>query len=104
MVLLQLEIPLETVAAARPGREQGALVALNAALARQLPEDLLALVDVMVAGDRTRACPLSRSKWWTPPGRGLLRRRPRRHPAGRQAIPSVAEIQTLLARGSPAGS
>ena len=32
MVLLQLEIPLETGAAARPGREQGALVALNAAL------------------------------------------------------------------------
>jgi ribokinase len=49
LLLLQLEVPLETVlAAARTGRERGALVVLNAAPARDLPTDLLAVVDVLV--------------------------------------------------------
>lgn len=49
LLLLQLEIPPETVlAAARAGREAGALVVLNAAPARELPAGLLAEVDVLV--------------------------------------------------------
>jgi ribokinase len=49
LLLLQLEIPPETVlAAARAGGEGGALVVLNAAPASDLPADLLAAVDVLV--------------------------------------------------------
>ena len=49
LLLLQLEVPPETVlAAARAGREGGALVVLNAAPARDLPADLLAAVEVLV--------------------------------------------------------
>jgi ribokinase len=49
LLLLQLEVPLETVlAAARTGREHGALVVLNAAPARNLPAGLLAAVDVLI--------------------------------------------------------
>jgi ribokinase len=49
LLLLQLEIPPETVlSAARAGREAGALVVLNAAPARELPAGLLAEVDVLV--------------------------------------------------------
>jgi ribokinase len=49
LLLLQLEIPPETVlAAARAGREAGALVVLNAAPARELPAGLLGEVDVLV--------------------------------------------------------
>jgi ribokinase len=49
LLLLQLEIPPETVlAAARAGREAGVLVVLNAAPARELPAGLLGEVDVLV--------------------------------------------------------
>ncbi len=44
-VLCQLEIPLATVAAAA---EHGRFLALNAAPARELPRDLLGLVDLLV--------------------------------------------------------
>ncbi len=47
-LLLQLEIPLETVLhAARLGREAGALVCLDPAPACPLPEELYGLVDVL---------------------------------------------------------
>ncbi len=49
VLLLQLEVPLETVAAAaRLGRQAGARVVLNAAPARPLPDALLANLDVLV--------------------------------------------------------
>ncbi|MBN1668770.1 MAG: ribokinase [Anaerolineales bacterium] len=49
LVLLQLEIPLETVlAAARLAKEQGCRVLLNPAPAQRLPEELLSLVDVLI--------------------------------------------------------
>jgi ribokinase len=52
LLLLQLEVPLETVlAAARAGREHGALVVLNAAPARDLPADLLAVVGALVVNE-----------------------------------------------------
>jgi len=49
VLLLQLEVPLETVAeAARIGRAAGARVVLNAAPARPLPDALLANLDLLV--------------------------------------------------------
>jgi ribokinase len=52
LLLAQLEVPPETVlAAARAGREAGALVVLNAAPARELPAGLLGQVDVLVVND-----------------------------------------------------
>jgi ribokinase len=52
LLLLQLEVPLETtLAAAWVGREREALVVLNAAPARDLPSGLLALVDVLVVNE-----------------------------------------------------
>lgn len=48
-LLMQLETPLETVLAfARKARASGVQVVLNAAPARALPHELLALVDVLV--------------------------------------------------------
>ncbi len=48
-LLLQLEIPLETVTAyARSAREKGVTVVLNAAPMQKLPPELLALIDVLV--------------------------------------------------------
>jgi ribokinase len=48
VVLMQLEVPLEAVTrAARLGRERGAKVILNPAPARDLPAELLRLVDVL---------------------------------------------------------
>jgi len=48
-LLLQLEVPLDTVVeAARAGREAGVPVLLNAAPARRLPAELLDLVDMLV--------------------------------------------------------
>lgn len=53
VLLLQLEIPLETViVAAKLGREHGAKVVLNPAPARPVPEELLSLVDVLVPNER----------------------------------------------------
>ena len=51
-LLLQLETPLETVAAyAATARNLGVQVVLNAAPAQPLPPDLLALVDVLVVNE-----------------------------------------------------
>jgi len=51
-VLLQLEIPLETVtAAARIAKAAGALVILDPAPARVIPDDLLALVDYLTPNE-----------------------------------------------------
>ncbi|MBK9571230.1 MAG: ribokinase [Rhodoferax sp.] len=51
-LLLQLETPLQTVTAyAQAARAQGVTVVLNAAPARVLPADLLALVDVLVVNE-----------------------------------------------------
>ncbi len=48
-LLLQLETPIDTVAAyARAAREQGVAVVLNAAPAQRLDTDLLALIDVLI--------------------------------------------------------
>ena len=51
-LLLQLEIPIETVTAyAQIAREQGVKVVLNAAPAQALPPELIALVDVLVVNE-----------------------------------------------------
>ncbi len=51
-LLLQLEIPIDTVAAyAQAGRAQGVAVVLNAAPAQALPPSLLALLDVLVVNE-----------------------------------------------------
>lgn len=51
-LILQLEIPLDTVIeAARAARQAGAQVILNAAPARPLPADLLRLVHVLVVNE-----------------------------------------------------
>ena len=51
-VLLQLEIPIETVAAAaRLGRESGAVVLLDPAPARDLPPDVLRSVDYITPNE-----------------------------------------------------
>jgi ribokinase len=53
VLLLQLEIPVESVArAARMAREAGATVVLNPAPATELPDALLASVDVLVPNER----------------------------------------------------
>jgi ribokinase len=52
VLLLQLEIPLETVTeAARCARSAGRRVVLNAAPSMPLPEDLLAAVDLLVVNE-----------------------------------------------------
>ena len=52
VVVLQLETPLETVQrAAELGREAGARVLLNAAPARELPDELLGALDVLVVNE-----------------------------------------------------
>jgi len=51
-LLLQLEIPLETVAAyARSARAQGVKVVLNAAPMQALPPELLSLIDVLIVNE-----------------------------------------------------
>jgi ribokinase len=51
-LLMQLEIPLDTVLAyARAGQNAGMVVVLNAAPARPLPADLLALTDVLIVNE-----------------------------------------------------
>jgi ribokinase len=51
-LLLQLEIPVESVAAyAKAARAQGVKVVLNAAPAQHLPAGLLALIDVLVVNE-----------------------------------------------------
>lgn len=52
VVVLQLEIPLETVRrAAELGRQAGARVVLNAAPAQKLPDRLLELIDILVVNE-----------------------------------------------------
>ena len=52
VLLIQLETPLETVvAAARAARRAGARVILNPAPARELPDELLALVSVLTPNE-----------------------------------------------------
>ncbi|NJS35232.1 MAG: ribokinase [Brachymonas sp.] len=51
-LLMQLETPLPTVQAfALAAREQGAKVVLNAAPARDLPNELLALIDILIVNE-----------------------------------------------------
>ncbi len=51
-LLLQLEIPLETLTAyARAARARGVVVVLNAAPARRLPPELLAALDILVVNE-----------------------------------------------------
>jgi ribokinase len=73
VLLLQLEVPIATViAAARVARGAGASVILNAAPARVLPAELLALVDVLVV-NRSEAATLTGLDAGTDPGRLALR-------------------------------
>lgn len=73
VLLLQLEVPMATaVAAARLARAAGASVILNAAPARVLPGELLALVDVLVV-NRSEAATLTGLDAGTDPGRLALR-------------------------------
>ena len=52
IVLAQLEVPLDAVVAAfRRARERGSTTVLNPAPSRDLPEELLALVDVLVPNE-----------------------------------------------------
>ncbi len=53
VVVLQLEIPLDTVRrAAELGRQAGATVLLNAAPAQRLPDRLLECIDILVVNDK----------------------------------------------------
>ncbi|MFL1376243.1 ribokinase [Nocardiopsis protaetiae] len=55
-LLLQLELPMQAViAAARTGREQGVRVHLTPAPARELPDELLRSVDVLVPNEHEAA-------------------------------------------------
>jgi len=55
VVLAQLEIPLDVVRAAAQARRPGALLVLNAAPSRPLPDDLWAAVDVLVVNEHEAA-------------------------------------------------
>ena len=67
VVLLQLEVPLDAVReAARLGKEAGALVILNAAPAQKLPEELLALLDLLVVNEHEAAAILEAAPPETP--------------------------------------
>jgi len=67
VLLLQLEVPLAAVVrAARLGKEAGALVILNAAPAQKLPEELLALLDLLVVNEHEAAAILEAAPPETP--------------------------------------
>ena len=51
VVLVQLEIPLESVLAAAAARRPGCLLVLNAAPSRPLPDEVWAAVDVLVVNE-----------------------------------------------------
>jgi len=55
VVLAQLEIPLDTVVAAARARREGALLVLNAAPSRPLPEELWEQIDVLVVNQHEAA-------------------------------------------------
>lgn len=55
VVLAQLEIPVETVVAAARARRPGALMVLNAAPSRELPDELWRELDVLVVNEHEAA-------------------------------------------------
>jgi ribokinase len=55
VVLAQLEIPLDVVRAAAAARRPGALMVLNAAPSRDLPDDVWAALDVLVVNEHEAA-------------------------------------------------
>ncbi|AXB42317.1 ribokinase [Amycolatopsis albispora] len=55
VVLAQLEIPLDTVRAAAAARRSGALMVLNAAPARELPDDVWNALDLLVVNEHEAA-------------------------------------------------
>jgi ribokinase len=55
VVLAQLEVPLDVVRAASRARRPGALLVLNAAPSRDLPDDVWAGVDVLVVNEHEAA-------------------------------------------------
>ncbi|WP_336727840.1 ribokinase [Cellulosimicrobium cellulans] len=55
VVLAQLEIPLDVVRAAAAARRPGALLVLNAAPSRDLPDDLWDTIDVLVVNEHEAA-------------------------------------------------
>lgn len=55
VVLAQLEIPLDVVAAAAAAREKNARMILNAAPSRELPESLWAVLDILVVNEHEAA-------------------------------------------------
>lgn len=55
VVLAQLEVPLDVVRAASRARRPGALLVLNAAPSRELPDDVWAGVDVLVVNEHEAA-------------------------------------------------
>ncbi|QFU89320.1 ribokinase [Amycolatopsis sp. YIM 10] len=55
VVLAQLEIPLDVVRAAAAARRQGALMVLNAAPARDLPDDVWAALDLLIVNEHEAA-------------------------------------------------
>lgn len=55
VLVLQLEIPLETVAAAIEAAPEGCSVVLNAAPIRDLPDELLAGLDVLIVNEHEAA-------------------------------------------------
>jgi len=92
VLLVQLEVPLETVArAAAIARNAGTAVILNAAPAHPLSADLLALIDVLVVNETEGAAIALRD----PPGPGGLPRLA--ESLARLAPPTV--VLTLGARG-----
>lgn len=55
VVLAQLEIPLDAVRAAATARRPGAVMALNAAPARDLPEDIWDVIDLLIVNQHEAA-------------------------------------------------
>jgi len=55
VVLAQLEIPLDVVRAAAAARRPGALLVLNAAPSRELPDDVWDAIDVLVVNEHEAA-------------------------------------------------
>lgn len=78
IVLAQLETPLDvTIAAFRAARWVGAATLLNAAPARPLPEELLALTDILIVNETEAALLLGHAGEVAALARGLAPRHPR---------------------------
>ena len=98
VLLLQLEIPLETVqAAARAGRAAGLTVILNPAPARPLPDDLLRMVDWLTPNE-SEATLLSGSPEPEAAAAALLKR------GVGGVIITLGEAGALVAPGAPSSS